>query len=164
MTLLEIKQKLSAYQVVHCGLSHEAVLLDRKTRIPVKLGNSHEEVYKRVQLCNLTDRNQRLGCAHSSANKAFTNIIEELPTDPIIEKLKREFNKLIFQIYTLDHKKGNLERDFAETLESSNSNGLTSSDVQKELNACIQIHNSYMNQLHQLKSNIIIHIDKFIEN
>jgi len=164
MTLSEIKQNLNGFQFVHCGLSHEAVLLDRKSNLPVKNEISDENIYKRVDLCSLIDRKQRLGCAHSSANDTFNKLIDELPEkDFIIEKFRKQFNELIFQIYMLDHKKGNLEKNFAEAIDPSNSCELSSSNIQKELDACKHTHSIHIDQLSEIRSCIIQRIDKLIE-
>ena len=159
MTLSEIKQKLNAFQLIHCGLKHEEVLLDDKTRLPRMTGAIDEQVYKRQDLC--ANRKQRLGCAHSPANDHFKKLLDEIQAnDPKIEKLKKEFNDLVLQIYMLDHKKGNLEKSFAESLETDNSSGLLPSDIQKELAACKQLHSKYINELGIIKSGVIQRIDE----
>lgn len=163
ISLSEIRQNLNEFQLIQCGLKHEGVILDSKTHLPLKTGPLNEEIYKRVDLCNLKDRNQRLGCSHSFANSAFNRSIEELSKkDPIVEKLKEQFNEIVLKIYLLDHKKGNLEHTFAETLEINSSCELSSSDVEKELDTCVQIHSEYINQLGNIKSDIIQHIDAII--
>lgn len=165
MTLTEIKQNLNSFQLIQCGLSHEAVQLDSKTNLPIMTGAIDKQFYKRVALCNLKDRKQRLGCAHSSANDKFNKLIDRLPeNDEVIKKLKKEFNDVVLQIYMLDHKKGDLEKKYAELLVLCDSSILTSSGIQKEFDSCKLTHKKYINQLSYIKSGIIERIDEMISS
>lgn len=117
MTLTEIKEKLKNLEPVHFELSHETVLLDSNTKLPVKLNIGDEQVFQRIKLCDQTERNHRLGCAHSSSNDTFNRLVEDLARqDEIIGKLQIQFNETVVHIYKLDHKKGDLEKLYAESL------------------------------------------------
>lgn len=164
MTLSDIKQKLNAFQLIHCGLKHEEVLLDDETHLPRMTGAVDEQVYKRRDLC--ANRKQRLGCAHTSANSSFESLLNDLAKgDKYFMKFKNQFSEVVFQIYNLDHKKGNLEKKYAEYLEVGNSNDLLFSDIKKDLHACKLLHSKYINELENVKLGVIQYIDKkLLEN
>ncbi|MFT5779209.1 MAG: hypothetical protein ACI837_002166 [Crocinitomicaceae bacterium] len=164
MTLLEIKETLEEFKLVHCGLSHEAVQIDPQTGMAEKLGSSGElGVYQRVQICEGPLRHYRLGCAHSTANKRFVEIIESTAkSDASIEQQLMEFNRVTSSIYALDHRVGNLEKDRAELLDSSIEIARTSAEVKSELAECKLIHRGYINELDTIKTAAITRIDELI--
>jgi len=157
MTLVEIKQQIEAFQIVHCNLHHEVVRRDAHG-MPVKATVGGEEIFERVQLCK--NRAQRLGCAHSGANIRFKSIFASLEeADEIINKLLVAFDKTIISIYELDHQKGFLEKDLAENFLFVEK---TIANIQEEMKDCILNHDKKMTELEDIKSAILLRIDELI--
>lgn len=161
MTRQEIKQKLEAFELVQCGLKHELVKLDLGTKLPIKLTSSQDTEYQRISLCQLTDRQKRLGCAHSSSNAHFNRLIDALQTENLeIKTIQKKINNQIFNIYMLDHKKGDLEKEYAICLD----NQLTTQSTKQQLKECIALHRTYMDNLKSLKNELITSIDTILLN
>ncbi|QNM86531.1 hypothetical protein H9W90_05275 [Polaribacter pectinis] len=153
MTIPEIKNELEKFTVFKCGLKHELVKLDSKTKHPVKKIVSNKEIYERVALCNSSKRAYRLGCAHSNSNLKFNQLVSSIQIDNLeIKRILNEINQVISKIYLLDHEKGNLEKEFAICLENP-SNSIV--EIESSINSCKTTHNNYMNDLHLLKTALL---------
>ena len=53
MTLKEIKNNLTNFELFQCGMYHEKVKLDSKTKIPLKTSIQNESSFLRIKLCDL---------------------------------------------------------------------------------------------------------------
>lgn len=163
MTLPEIRENLEHFKVVKCKLSHEVVAMDRNSGKALKTEVSGETVYSRVNLCAINERKIRLGCAHSSANHSFNELLNKLPkNDSILEGLQKEFNDVVLQIYQLDHVKGNLERDFALNSDVNFSGTISEQEIRFKLNECEDLHGKSMDRLDSLRKALIKRIDELI--
>lgn len=159
MTIKDIKQNIEAFELVPCGLKHELVKLDADSKRPIKHSISDKNQYQRIELCSLSDRNKRLGCAHSASNARFNRLIDQLETDDdIVIELQKNINAVIFKIYMLDHKKGDLEKEYAICLDKN----ITTQKIKEQLNECITLHKTYINNLKDLKNSLITLIDTML--
>lgn len=162
MTILQIKQKLEQFQVVKCDMYHEKIKLDIHTGQPILKETSNGSSYERVNLCGIVERSKRLGCAHSSSNNSFLNLIDELKTnDQVIINFKKRISDLILQIYTLDHKKGELEK---ELVISNSFDDLKDKSIriQKELTDSILSHRKIMDEINTLKAKLILYLEELV--
>ena len=136
--------------------------MDAQTGQPIIKSSSIESYYERVPLCEITVRSKRLGCAHSSSNNNFLHLIDELKTDDQeIVKLKREISDLIIQIYALDHKKGDLEKELVDSL-SIDDVKIMQVRVKVKLAECIQSHRKLIDELNTHRTNLILRLDQLM--
>lgn len=165
MILHEIKSNLEEFELFQCGMYHEKVRLDTKTKLPLKTNIIGDNQFLRIDLCNSKLRKKRLGCAHSSANYNFNELINKIEIDSIhIKEIQRKINETILNIYELDHKKGNLEKDFAEIVLNIIPNLETRNNIQNKIGVCINLHRNYIDTLKVLKEELINIIDQTIKN
>ncbi len=161
MTFLQIKNKIEQFHIVKCDMYHEKVKLD-KTGQPIIKSSSNESYYERVPLCEITERSKRLGCAHSSSNSNFIHLIDEFKTDDQeIIKFKKEISDLINQIYALDHKKGDLEKEIVVSFIVDKVKE-KQTKINEELGDCILLHRKLMDELKTLKANLILRLDQLM--
>ncbi|MBL4705953.1 MAG: hypothetical protein JKY54_15615 [Flavobacteriales bacterium] len=164
MNLFEIKQDLEKFQLVQCGLYHEKVAFNGETKMPISKGIGNQQEFKRVNLCDLSDRRKRLGCAHSMSNANFNQLIKDLALkDKSIGLLNLKFNVVVNSIYQLDHRAGYLEKDHATSLTPNNSHPISTSEIEKELLEVKAIHFGYISQLEGIKSDIILRINEMLQ-
>lgn len=162
MTTLQIKNKIEQFQVVKCDMYHEKIKLDIQTGQPVLKGTSNDSYYERVNLCGIVERSKRLGCAHSSSNNSFLNLIDELKTDDQeIINLKKRISNLILQIYTLDHKKGELEKELVISISFDDIQEKTIK-IQEALTDSIMAHRKIMDELKMLKTKLILYLEELV--
>ena len=163
MTLSELKQQLKHFKVVPCELYHELVALDKDSGLPLKTDATGTTLYQRVSLCDVEERKQRLGCAHSVSNVQYNNLLNALdPKDDTITALQETFNKTVLNIYKLDHDKGDLEKAYAETLEPNYNGRHTIEAVNQRIADCKAVHNSLMKTLEDIRVCINERIDQLI--
>lgn len=159
MSIQDIRNELDAFELVKCGLRHELVKLDAETKLPLKHTSSIETQFQRIDLCSNIIRNKRLGCAHSASNVNFNRLIDALNTENTeIKTIQKKINDQILDIYALDHKKGDLEKEYAICLDKQ----MSTQDVDKQLKECITIHSAYIDNLKTLKTNLITSIDTLL--
>ena len=162
MTILQIQKKIKQFQVVKCDMYHEKIKLDIKTGQPILKETSNGSSYERVNLCGVVQRSKRLGCAHSSSNNSFLNLIDGLKTNnQEIINIKKRISDLILQIYTLDHKKGELEK---ELVISNNLDDVKEKTikVQEALTDSVLTHRKIMDELKMLKTKLILHLEGLV--
>ena len=163
MTILEIKQEINQFKLKKCDLSHEQVALDRDTLLPIKDIIQGEKMFQRVEICPQKDRNQQLACAHSGALIRFNEMTEEIAQqDQQVHELCTQLNNLMFEVYMLDHRKGDLEKLYAEVRESSYLGPMTYESILEELNTCRQKHRLLIDQIQEVKTSIIQRLDHLI--
>ena len=163
MTLTEIKQALEQYHVIQCEMHHELVELDKTTKLPIKSVIGGEEMYQRVNLCANEFRQYQLGCAHSISNNNFNSLIAPLAKeDVVIEQLQDQLNKVILNIYTLDHQKGDLEKQYAKSITPNYLGKVLTAEILENIAAVKLIHREYMSQLGAIKAALIQRIDELI--
>ena len=148
--------RFQKFEIVKCGMYHEHIVLDVNKKAVYKEDNN-TIIFNREKLCNTEVRAVRLGCAHSSSNHNFEELLDSLSAllprkSLLILNLKNEFKAVVSRIYMLDHKKGQLEHDLALckiTLDYSENEALAqlSCRIKEE-------HNMLMEDLVEIKANI----------
>ena len=152
----KLRLQFQKFEIVKCGMYHEHVVFGLNKK-PVYREDNKTLVFNRVELCNTEDRVVRLGCAHSSSNHSFEELLDSLSAllprkSLLILNLKNEFKAVVSRIYMLDHKKGQLEHDLALckiTLDYNENEALAqlSCKIKEE-------HNMLMEDLVEIKANI----------
>ncbi len=105
-------------KTVKCRLTHERVQIDKTSNLPVTK-QVPETIFERVGLCPHESRSKRLSCGHTSAHLPMLDAIKMLEDEGIINReLWSDFDKVLNQIYKLDHKKGFAESDLAVLIET----------------------------------------------
>jgi len=138
---------------------HEKIKMDT-TGQPILNRTSNDSYYERMNLCGTSERSKRLGCAHSSSNNNFLNLIDQLKTDDQkIVDLKKEICNLILQVYTLDHKKGELEKELVISLSNHNVKK-ESIKIQERLTDSILTHRKLMDELKMLRNMLILRLEE----
>ncbi len=155
----EIKQELSTFVTVQCGLYHEKVALNPETKMPIITQIDSEVACTRVQLCPANLRSKRLGCAHSFANDNFNKLINELESENSeITELQAKIKQIILKIYMLDHEKGNLEKDHAKSVMFHSSNKSQQENIQTKIEQCLAQHFILISELESTKNKILHHL------
>ncbi|MCL7754225.1 hypothetical protein MPF13_10670 [Polaribacter sp. Z022] len=156
MILNQIKKELNEFEIFKCEMYHEKVKTNSITKLPIKKCVDGKDVFIRVKLCNINLRQKRLGCAHSSVNLRFNALLDKIKVDTNkVNKIKIKFNQTINNIYLLDHKKGNLEKEYANLLLRNNIDLNKKHNLQNKIEDCVLIHNNYLNTLSLLKVELI---------
>ncbi|MDX2361512.1 MAG: hypothetical protein QNK23_11950 [Crocinitomicaceae bacterium] len=163
MNILEIKEQLATFKVVQCDLFHETVKLDPQTGTPIEKQSSDGMYLERVQLCDMGLRKERLGCAHSSSNNRFNNLISDIQSnDPKVNQLQEDINGVILKIYKLDHEKGDLEKEYALSKKAQDGQKVLTEEVQVNIDACNEKHRGYLKELQELKNSLIDRLDEIL--
>ena len=154
--IVEILEIIQSFQIVQCQMHHEKVAVDVNTR-PIHNSLNGTLVFDRVNLCDKTLRNKRLGCAHSGANLNFERVLEQLETTlpqckDQISKFTSAFTSVVTNIYALDHKVGYLEHDLAVCKLNFDTCG--KDRLQNALHELKKDHREYMNLLLKIKTDI----------
>ncbi|MEH6535323.1 MAG: hypothetical protein V7719_02945 [Psychroserpens sp.] len=154
--ILQILETIQSFQIVQCQMHHEKVVTDVDEN-PIHNLQDDTIVFNRVKLCEIKQRNKRLGCAHSGVNINFERVLDNLITAlpqsiKQISESKNKFKSVVTKIYALDHKVGNLEHDLAICK-------LTNDDCGKDnLMASMRLlkteHTTLMDQLSKIKADI----------
>jgi hypothetical protein len=155
-TVSQLLGTIESFHIVQCSMYHERVATDGNNN-PVHKFQGDTMIFNRVNLCHVNERKLRLGCAHSSVNLNFEGVLERLAVElpqrmEQILSFKTEFQAVVTQIYTLDHKVGQLEHDLAvcrmtsdETLKVTIKNSMTVLKGE---------HRKLMTRLSEIKSDI----------
>ena len=162
MDIKEARIKIEAFELVPCGLYHELVERDANNQ-PVMNTFSEENTFQRIQLCPSAIRRKRLGCAHSVSNTNFNDILNPLAEQfEEIKELQTKANNVILNIYALDHKKGDLEKEVAEQLigMSSRSKEAINADIKR----CIADHTEQVHALQNIKLLLLEAMDLILLN
>lgn len=116
---------------------------------------------KRLSLCPKNVRDGRLGCAHASSNFHFQEYLNELSElNAEFRPYEKNLNSLLTAVYSLDHQKGKLEKKLAIRL----SEGKTTARIKRQIQEAVSQHNELMEQLRQLKQNIIDLLERKISD
>jgi hypothetical protein len=73
-SILKILEAIQSFQIVQCQMHHEKVLTNSEAN-PIYNLLDGKLVFHRVNLCDRSLRNKRLGCAHSGVNLNFKRIL-----------------------------------------------------------------------------------------
>lgn len=150
--LKEIHRELSMFKVVKCDMVHEKVLLSKESGLPAEANGLSTLV--RRDLCHKSVRDVRLGCAHSISNYGFNKLVGQLARHhQEFEKYPSEFDGIFLKIYQIDHLKGDLEKNLAESLlEEDDSKKKASEEV---IGDVVENHRSLLAQLDVLRLEVL---------
>ena len=163
--------------VVKCRMAHERVLIAPDSMLPV-VCRFPEGSYKRVGLCSVETRAQRLGCSHTMARIKLRAAIDHLePADDAdrtgTSVLRDELNFLDNEIHLLDHRKGDAEKALARVLEEPplGSHGGHRAPARRKLRMAEQdiqdlerLHDQYVNRIGVLRDKVVAQMDRLIED
>lgn len=114
---VELFEKVKNLKTAKCRLRHERVQIDAESNLPVTR-HIPETVFDRIGLCTWEIRNERVSCGHTTAHLVLLDAIEILESENRIkEDLRADLDSVLNQIYQLDHKKGDAEKDLAMAIE-----------------------------------------------
>lgn len=161
MSLSEIKSTIENFRTVECGLYHETVTTDEQG--PKKKVIAEEEIFERVSLCKNEDRRVRLGCAHSMANSEFDRILGSTQLQqPEIQELRKEFNRICMEIYRLDHKMGDLQKEYAQFLDVGEEGSIKFNGIEKEIKEARDAHGKFIRELTKIRDKVLVQIDEIM--
>lgn len=161
--LLCLKDKLSALQIVSCGMVHEQAKSIKEDTLTPHADIDALGVVRRG-LCNNAQRRNFLGCAHTVANDNFTNITNELFSlgiFPHAQSPTENIKQIVFSIYMLDHEKGILEKRLAlaKHLQHTEEEHV----LQQTINEVVSRHQVAINSLKQEYSAVMLQLQTAIE-
>lgn len=146
----EIYARLKEFTVVNCGMVHERVKMENGNPLIYKTEDSYD--CTRLSLCPKKVRDIRLGCAHASSNLRFRNYLDKLcELDADFRVYEDELRSLLMAVYTLDHQKGELEKQLAIHL----SEDKKVTGIKSQIRRAVSQHNELMEQLRELKQHIL---------
>ena len=152
LDLKDIIKLLNDFQVVRCNLVHEKVLMSQGMPRVKEIGS--DKKFDLKGLCPSLIRDKRLGCAHTMANSQFTRLIRKAELiNPVIKSDIILLENLIFEIYQIDHLKGDLEKEKAIFCLQNDYLGIKK--CEDNLVELIDKHQSLISDLDRLKNRII---------
>jgi len=154
----ELLQEVSDYRVIRCELKHEKVVGEGAAYWD-STGQEVHKTYKRIGLCLEKIRKSVIGCAHSPTNSWFSKLLSKaVAVDVGLEPLRVEFDKVITQIYLMDHKKGSLEKQLFCASSSQKE------EVAIQINNLVCRHNDLIDQLSEIQKLVISRLSEKLEN
>ena len=171
--LSSLREDLLALCAVKCRMSHERVLKDPDTMLPL-VYRFPEGSYRRVGLCSPEVRAQRLGCSHTTARIKLENAIQELAINDADDSgpgsiLTRELNWLDNEIHLLDHRKGKAEKTLAEVLEETCRTGNRAHtserlrETEQQIREMERLHDEHVDRIGMLRDRVMNEMDRLIE-
>lgn len=145
--LAQLREQMASFRVVPCRLMHEEVIQLLDNELPAS-GDFAELTVRRRGFCVPALRRQLLGCAHTSANDAFSRLADTAYATGALgdmEKPSSVLSEIILRIYQMDHEKGRLEKRFALANHQNDSRMLLS--IQHDIAAVIARHDAAIAEL-----------------
>ena len=164
----DLLEKIKNLKSVRCGLTHERVLIDKNSKLPITR-NIKEIIYDRIGLCRPEIRSERISCGHTTAHLPLLKALEILESEGIIKTdLRTELKRLLNRIYQLDHKKGDAEKHLAILIEKQfyEPEKVLETDFKAAAAAIREIesqHNEYVERLGKMRDRIIGEMQMLIE-
>lgn len=104
--LLEVREELNRMAAVKCRMTHERVLIDPKTGLPVA-GIAPEMEFRRRDLCRDAKRNANLACSQTMARYSMAKALEVLEqTGKYCADWRAEFDNPNSESFSLERKHG----------------------------------------------------------
>ena len=162
--LSSLRAQMVALTAVKCRMSHERVVIDVASALPV-VSTTSNSGYQRIGLCPPQVRALRMACSHTMARIKLGEAIKELKrfteNEAAVSGLDSQLNFLNNQIHLLDHRKGEAERVFATNLAETPD---ARNQVKTEIQEMELLHDKYVNEMALLRDQVICAIDKLIES
>jgi hypothetical protein len=151
---------------VCCGLSHEALVTDSISGLPVSYDVNGEKIFSTIGFCQRQDRGTFLQCAHSMAWYRFIDSLNELKSTAYAGDLYLpvdEIQKIMLGIFELDHLRSNLEKRRA-ILRFAQPDVTILPETDQKLSACLQQHAIHVRRLQKHRKIILQSIDVVIKS
>lgn len=160
--LQSIRQQLAGYRVTQCALAHECVVSVSRSDYGIRADHPGWQI--RLQgFCNRNTRQERLGCAHTTANDRYKSLVRKLTNAGIADDLVAplsEIDEIIMSIYLIDHEKGMLDKKCA--VFSAERKVLQLQEAERKLNEVLAIHFHLIERLGTLHTHIMNRIDRLL--
>jgi hypothetical protein len=158
-TLLAIRDRIEATQIVACGMAHERVRWD-DGRIVRRLVGEQDDALVRVTLCSHATRAKRLGCGHTLARSEARRALVDLRAAGALSDEQRlafdaELEAIGHDIQLLDHRKGDAEKRRALLIETLQVGG--------GIAAATLVEETSMASIRALEREHAIHLDRLRE-
>lgn len=164
LQLLQLREKLSVFKTVSCGLMHEQVQELLEDNIADDASPEQLRV-SRKGFCTSAMRRNRLGCAHTRANDTFARLADSIYETGILKAAIRPsvmITELIMSIYLMDHEKGMMEKQKALAQYQRNEEEMAT--IEDALEKIISRHETAIYQLEQLRLDLMHQIDTAINS
>ncbi len=168
--LIESREQLMRLKAIACRMSHERVLIDRKTQLPVA-GIVPEIEFQRVGLCDSAKRSKNPACSHTMARYSIENALDILEQCGKYSDWRAEFNDLNNRIHLLDHKKGEAEKHSARIIKRIRETEQTKDRfsmeepalIKKQIAEIERQHSLFVEKIEKLKNNILAALNSAIK-
>jgi hypothetical protein len=161
-----LRKSIGDFRIVCCGLSHEALVTDRISGLPVFYDVNGEKIFSTVGFCKRQDRGAFLQCAHSMAWYRLIDHLNELKATVHAGKLYLpvdEIQKIMLGIFELDHLRSDLEKSRAMS-RFAQPGEITLPETDQKLSACLQEHAIHVRRLQKQRKMILQSIDAVIKS
>ncbi|WP_158996388.1 hypothetical protein [Mucilaginibacter sp. L196] len=162
--LQALKTQLAQYKTFDCKLRHENIIDVGSSEGIDSMDLPLEPIVNRVGFCNHSFRSVAISCAHTTAALKFKNLIGKISQQveiPQNDLLIKTFDDLLCEIYLLDHKKGNLEKEYA-FVEFYDKSGVDREEIKLEINKVGEQHSKLVAALELLRQTILTALDQLI--
>ncbi|NJL76840.1 MAG: hypothetical protein HC892_19280 [Saprospiraceae bacterium] len=161
-----IREQLRELKAVKCAMYHEKMKLDVASNLFVSNANP-DALFERTGFCSLAIRKQRLACAHTSARyllRAALSLlnVQDTQNTSLYHTWEQELNRLEDTIHSTDHQKGDLEKEYA--ILWNNGQVEEAQNLTLQIAALEKIHSNCVEQIDQLRYNILHQIEDVILN
>ncbi len=165
---IELFATVKNLKTVKCRLTHERVQIDKASNLPVTR-HLPETIYDRIGLCPHETRSNRVSCGHTTAHLPLLDAIKMLePSDSDNHHLWSDFDRILNQIYQLDHKKGFAESDLAVLIEKqiNQKEEFSGADLEvaKKVIQEIEVqHDKCVEEIGKVRDRVVVEMQKVIE-
>jgi len=170
--LIESREQLTSLKAIDCRMAHERVLIDRRTQLPVA-GAVPEFEFERRGLCSAGKRLKNPACGHTMARYRIETALDNLPDHAEFLRWRGELAVLTDSIHTLDHRKGEAEKQSANLIKNKHHcfEKIEKDRLERQfllikhqINEMENLHSLFSAQIEQLKNNILAAINEAIRS
>ena len=157
-----LKTELNKFRTFNCELKHETIIATSPNNSFDIAGNNLEPIIDRLGFCKHDFRSVTINCAHTTAGFKFKNLIVAISNS--IKNFKGELyltsvDRLLCEIYLLDHKRGSLEKEFAFS-KLTNNKDVERERIQEEISQLVKKHTSLVAELELLRQTIVADLNQ----
>jgi len=158
-----LKTELEKFRTFNCKLKHETIIGTFPNDSIDIAGNNLEPIIDRLGFCKHNFRSVTINCAHTTAGFKFKNLIETISDH--IENFQGELyissaDRLLCEIYLLDHKRGSLEKELA-FYKLTNNTDVERERIQGEISHLVNNHSNLVAELELLRQTIVADFNQF---
>lgn len=153
LTLKSVRAQIAQYVIKPCQLRHEKVMHLEPAGSEDGMGAGCH----RLGFCSHEVRKHRLGCAHTMANENFLAVLAPVVSeDPLIAALCLYLRDHIDQIYRLDHKKGDLDKQHALAQQAMAAEEATA--LRQAIDTVVAEHTQRLTQMQHIRQQLLDHL------